>query len=217
MTEAISKLFIDIFGSNTLLATFLIALIPVIELKGAIPFGMSKGFWGEFALSSWEALGIAFLGSTIVIPILALAIKPIYTWLDKYKFFHAIFCFFTDDLKNTSQVIQNRQHKSQIRSTIIKIIYVVLFVTFPVPLTGVWSGTCLAILLGLNLWQTFLSVALGNFACGLIVTFVCMIFPTSTSIILYIFIGLLALILTIKLIIFFVKRKKKTIPTAENH
>ena len=208
MTEAISQFFVDIFGSNVLLATFLIALIPVIELKAAIPFGMSSAFWGEHALSSWTALGIAFLGSTLAIPLIALIFRPLLRKLDKYKFFHVIINFFTDDIRNTSTVIKERKSESSL-SIFIKMLYVVIFVAFPVPLTGVWTGTCFAILLGLKFWQTFLSVLFGNFICGLIVTFVCMIFPSSTNVILYIFIALFALMMILKFIVYFVKRRKK--------
>ena len=57
MTEIISQFFVNVFGDNAWLATFLIAIIPLIELKGAIPFGMSVSFWAEIALSPWIIFG----------------------------------------------------------------------------------------------------------------------------------------------------------------
>ncbi len=209
MTQEIADFIVQIFGSNALLATFLLALFPVIELKGAIPFGMSISFWGENALSSWSALGIAFLGSSIIIPLVALIFRPIIKWLENYKFFQKIVSFVTDDIKNTSTIINSYNAKTETRKTLLKMLAVLIFVSFPVPLTGIWSGTCFGILLHLDFWQIFLSVLIGNFICGLIVTFVCMIFPSSTTIILYVFISLLFLMIMLKTMLHFIKKRKK--------
>lgn len=208
MTQALSQFFVDIFDGNVLLATFLLSLIPVFELKGAIPFGMSLSFWGDNALSSWSALGIAFLGSTLVLPFIVIIFRPIIRKLDNYKFFHSIIKFFTDDIRNTSSFIKAHKQTGSVKNIIIKMLYVLLFVAFPVPLTGVWSGTCFAVLLGLDFWQICISVVLGNFICGLIVTFVCVIFPNSTNIILYIFFALFVLMLILKIIVHFIKKRK---------
>ncbi len=209
MTQMLSQLFVDMFGGNVLLATFLLSLIPVFELKGAIPFGMSHSFWGENALSSWTALGISFLGSTMVLPFIVIIFRPIIRKLDKYKFFHNIIKFFTDDIRNTTSFIKAHKQTGSIKNILIKMFYVLLFVAFPVPLTGVWSGTCFAVLLGLDFWQICISVVLGNFICGLIVTFVCIIFPNSTNIILYIFFALFIVMIIIKFIVHFVKKHNK--------
>lgn len=47
VTEWIKELFARVFGDNAALATVLISIVPIIELKGAIPFGMSTAFWGR--------------------------------------------------------------------------------------------------------------------------------------------------------------------------
>ena len=83
-----------------------------------------------------------------------------------------------------------------------------MFVAFPVPLTGVWTGTCLAVLMGLNFWQTLLTVIIGNLICGLIVTFICLIFPQATTILLIVFLGLIVLALIVKIILHIIKNKK---------
>ena len=87
VTEWISQLFVNIFGDNSALATILISIIPIIELKGAIPFGMSKSFWGENALSGVEALLFALLGGLIVAILLSFLLSPVVRWLKKRKFF----------------------------------------------------------------------------------------------------------------------------------
>lgn len=207
MTEAISQFFLNTFGSNAWVATFLIAIVPLIELKGAIPFGMSKAFWAEHALSSWASFGVSLAGSAIIVPIIALIFKPIVVWLDKYRFFHAIISFFTDDIKQKSKSLLNQQSETR-RAILLKMASVIVFVAFPVPLTGVWVGTCFAVLLGLNFWQVCISVIGGNVLCGLIVTCICCIFPNATSIILYIFIVLLVVAVAVKVTLHIIKKRK---------
>lgn len=210
MTQGISQFFVNTFGSNVWLATFLISLIPLVELKGAIPFGMSTQFWGENALPTMRAFLFAFVGSCLVIPIVALIFKPICNWLSKYKFFKAIIDFFTGGVKQRSEEVgADVEKKSQTRRTLIKMLEVFLFVAFPVPLTGVWTGTCFAVLLGLNFWQTCLSAVFGNLVCGLIVSLVCVIFPNATTIILYVFLAVILVAFITKLILHFVKKSKR--------
>ena len=69
MTEFIENIFSTIFGNNVILATILIALVPIIELKGAIPFSMSAEIWGNSALSLWPAFFCGLLGSCLVVPL----------------------------------------------------------------------------------------------------------------------------------------------------
>ena len=205
MILSFSQFFSQLFNGNVILAVILISIIPMIELKGAIPFGTSVDLWGGLALSSWKSFAFAFLGSSLVVPILALIFKPIVSWLGKYKFFAKIIHFFTDGIIEKSNKINDGPDK---KSVFLKMLTVFLFVAFPVPLTGVWTGTCFAVLLGLSFWQILVSAILGNLVCGLIITGICTIFPNATTILLYVFLGIIAIALIVKLILHFVKKKK---------
>lgn len=207
MTLSFSQFFSQLFGNNIILAVILISIIPMIELKGAIPFGTSVDLWGGLALSSWESFAFAFLGSSLIVPILALIFKPIVSWLGKYKFFAKIIHFFTDGIIEKSNKINDAPDK---KSVFLKMLTVFLFVAFPVPLTGVWTGTCFAVLLGLSFWQILVSAILGNLVCGLIITGICTIFPNATTILLYVFLGIIVIALLVKLILHFVKKKKSS-------
>ena len=83
---------------------------------------------------------------------------------------------------------------------------VLMFVAFPVPLTGVYTGTCFAVLLGLQFWQVCLSVIIGNFLCGFIVAILCTTFP-QTSIIFYIFVAIIVVFLVYKIVKHLIKNK----------
>jgi len=65
MSEFVQEIVISIFGDNPILATIFIAMIPIVELRGAIPFGSSKEIWGDGALSIFEASVYSLIGSLI--------------------------------------------------------------------------------------------------------------------------------------------------------
>lgn len=213
----IADFFHQIFGDNVVLATILIAIVPLVELKGAIPFAMSVDFWGAAALDLWQAFLFAFLGSIIIVPILALVFRPIYDWLKTKKFFKMILDFLVGDVANKStKVNADAGQKSQAGRLWLKIVAVALFVAFPVPLTGVWTGTCFAVLLGLNFGLACVTVILGNAVCGLIVTLVCSVFPEATNILLYVFLALVLIAVVVK-VIMHVKRKRRLATVESNN
>lgn len=219
MTELIGEIFSTIFNGNVALATVIVSMIPIMELKGGIPFGMSKAFWGDSALGRWEAFWWAFLGCTIVSIVLYFAFVPIMKFLRKTKMFKSIAKFIDNRIgKQTSKYDENEIEKSndgqleeqssenntknnQSRKTRFgKILGVFLFVAIPLPLTGVWMGTCLAVVLGLNFWETITSTIVGNLIAGFIISTVCVIFPQFTHWLIYVFLILVIVVIIIEII-----------------
>ena len=235
MTEFIENIFSSIFGNNVILATILIAMVPVIELKGAIPFSMAVDIWGTNALAYLPAFLCGILGSSLIVPILALLYLPIIRWLKKTKLFRkfaekienrlnrkkeevdkklALQDVSTENSeniidKNDNVIEKTEQSNKQVdinaikkarKSFWIKFFSVFLFVAIPLPLTGVWTGTCLAVVLGLNFWQTCLCVIPANILAGLIITFVSTLFGDSTWIFVLILLGIIAFIAIVYLI-----------------
>lgn len=219
MTELIGEIFSTIFNGNAALATVIVSMIPIMELKGGIPFGMSKAFWGDSALGRWEAFWWAFLGCTIVSIVLYFAFVPIMKFLRKTKMFKSIAKFIDNRIgKQTSKYDENEIEKSndgqleeqsnenntknnQSRKTRFgKILGVFLFVAIPLPLTGVWMGTCLAVVLGLNFWETIASTIFGNLIAGFIISTVCVIFPQFTHWLIYIFLILVIMAIIVEII-----------------
>lgn len=185
MAEFIGGIFSAIFGSHSWLATIIIAMFPVIELKGAIPVGMNEEFWGANALNGTNAFLLSLLGSCLVVPILALVFTPLIKWLKGTKLFRRLGQFLDDKVRKHSASIEDKADKkttSTKKKIFIKMLGVFTFTAVPLPLTGVWTGTCVAVAIGLNFWQTVVSVVLGNIVAGLIITFVCAVFPQFTTI-----------------------------------
>lgn len=209
MTEAISEFLANLFNDNVVLATIFISMIPLFELKVGIPFGMSADFWKQ-PLSNWAALFSAVAGGFIVTLILAAVFKPIYNAVKEKKFFKAIVEFFTGSAASkTNEVEQKTTNVSNTKRLIIKMLTAFIFVAIPVPGTGVYTGTVLAVFLGLNYWQTCLCVTLGNLLAGIIIMFICSLFPSFTTIIMVVFIGIVLAYLGYRLVVHFINKNKK--------
>lgn len=196
MIEFIHEIFKNIFGNNVELATVLISMVPIIELRGGIPFGMDKTLWGNFALSTWQSLGFAFLGSCLVVPIIALLLKPIINFLKKTKVFKRMAEAIESRIKKQSEKIEEDAKAELVTKKkfskvyLGKILGVFLFVAIPLPLTGVWTGTAIAVFLNFNFLETCVTVVLGNLVAGIIMTTICAFFPNFTNIILIVFLSL---------------------------
>ena len=201
--EAISEFLANTFSGNAFFATFIISFIPLIELTGAIPFGMSGELWGAAALSAANAFWASVLGGAFITLALALVFDPIYNKLKDKRVFKSIINFFTQSASKKSQQICKTNNNSNWK----KFFIVFAFVAIPVPGTGVYTGTILAVFMGLNFIQTILSVTLGNVVAGLIIMFVCSIFPQFTTIILFVFIGIVVAYLAYRIFVMVLSKK----------
>ncbi len=209
MAEIIGSIFSFIFGTHSIIATVLISMLPIIELKGAIPIGMSVDYWGEFALNGTEAFLFSLLGSCIVVPIIALIFTPVLNWLKKTKMFRRLGTFIDEKVAKHSTKISKQVDDSNKKSkTWLKCLLIFGFVAVPLPLTGVWTGTCIAVVVGLKFWQTVLSVVLGNIVAGLIIVFVCSVFPEIITILSIVFI--IIVLILVGVVIFKIIASKKT-------
>ena len=216
MAEFIGEIFASIFDNHSILATILISMLPIIELKGAIPIGMSVDYWGIYALNGLDSFLFSLLGSSLVVPIIALVFTPIVKWLKKTKVFKSVGLFIDEKVKKHSQKIEGDVQKTNSKKkTIIKWFGIFGFVAVPLPLTGVWTGTCVAVAIGLNMWQTCSSVILGNIVAGLIIMFVCEIFPEITTILSMIFLAIVLIIVIWVIVQIIINSRKKKNETIE--
>jgi len=134
------------------LAVVITAMIPFVEVRGAIPVGISLG------LTPIHAGIISFLGSMIPVPFILFTIRPIFNKLKKTKAF--------------SHLIAKLTHRSMSKSGQIQKYGawgLLIFVAIPLPGTGVWSGSLAAALLDMRFKWAFPAILVGNMiASGLI-------------------------------------------------
>lgn len=135
------------------LYVILVAALPVVELRGAIPLGVALG------LSPAEAFLLALLGNLLVAPV-ALFLLP---WgvgiLTRFPL-----------LARAWEALERRVRlKGEEQIQRLGALGLFLFVAVPLPGTGAWSGAVLAVVLGLKRRYALLAISLGVVAAGAIV------------------------------------------------
>lgn len=133
------------------LTVLLIAAMPLMELRVAIPIGVSIG------LSPIHATILGVIGSIIPAPFLLLLIEPIFFKLRQIEYFKRIIDKLVKRTLNKSKNINKY-----------RILGLIIYVGIPLPGTGVWTGSLAAILLRIPFKQALPSIALGSLIAGII-------------------------------------------------
>lgn len=147
MTELFTEFFNFISKEFTVIFT---AMLPIIEVRGAIPVGIALG------MSPLHATILAFLGSVIPVPFILLTIRPIFTYLKKTNIFRKLVTKLTNKSLNKSENVQKYGY-----------IGLFIFVAIPLPGTGVWSGSLIASLLNMRILHAFPAIVLGNLVASI--------------------------------------------------
>jgi len=144
----------------TILWTALLALLPISELRGAIPFAIAQGMPWYFAAPFAVAMNAlvapicwVFL-STLHLLFLKLAEKPFFSWYKR---------FFDSFVDRARRKLHTHVEKWGWLG-------IAFFVAIPLPITGAWTGTLGSWVLGLSKKRTMLAVILGVICAGIIVT-----------------------------------------------
>lgn len=181
MADILGEFLIELFG-NPYIAVFFISMVPLIELKGAIPVGMTEAF----GLSLLEAAGVAYLGSTLISLLVFFLLKPIFALLKKIKIFNMIVrkCegLF---IRKAEQIAAKTEGSVEAAAKRIMMISLFIFVAVPFPVTGVWTGTAIAVFLGLNFRESVIPLAGGNLIAGSLITLITFIFKQYVDIVIY--------------------------------
>ena len=188
--------FLQSFIKNDYLLVLLTSCFPLIELKGAIPIGTKLG------LELLQTAPLAYLGSTLIcIPIFFLLV-PIFNLLKKIKFVGGFIEKVELVLKNKALKIAKKADGDAEKA--VKKIYMIslfIFVAVPFPVTGVWTGTAMAVFLGLKFRESILPLAVGNLIAGTIITILTYFFASYVDTIILI----LFAIAIVMLIVFIIK------------
>lgn len=135
------------------LMTFFLAMVPVLELRGAIPAGVAAG------LSPIAACGIAVVGNLIPVPAVVLLTRRIFAWFRKKNLFHGFF-----------DKVERRVHDKGSLVRKYRLLGLVLLVAIPLPGTGAWTGAMVAAFLDISLRRAFPTIAVGVAIAGAITT-----------------------------------------------
>ena len=135
-----------------IIITLLIAMVPVIELRGALPIGVGMG------LSPILATLVSTIGNLIPIPFLLILVPKVFNWLR--------------DKKITKKFIAWLEKKAaKNKKTIDKYGYMglIILVAIPLPGTGAWTGALVSSCLNMNKKTSMLCIAIGVAIAALIV------------------------------------------------
>lgn len=144
-----------------ILTTFLVSMVPVIELRGAIPIGVARG------LPFWAAVLVSIIGNLVPVPFIIIFIKKIFT-------------FMREKMPKLNGLVTRLENKANSKSeTVQKYAFwgLFIFVAVPLPGTGAWTGALIAAMLEMPLKKAFPSIMLGVLSAGAIVTFITYIVP----------------------------------------
>lgn len=187
--------FADNFSNCVWFAVLLVALIPTLESKIAIPFGMSIQIFGKSALNPIVACVVAMIGSLL---------PAIFIILLTRKLRSKTTGFVRDKFLNLANLkVKKHFEKFNEKTTVLKkCVYLAGFVAIPLPLTGVYTGSLIAGLSSLKIWQGLLAIVVGEiFACiGL--TIVCALFENSAFYIFIMAMVFVIVMLIVNLLIF---------------
>ena len=129
---------------GAILLTFGTAMVPVLELRGAIPVGVAAG------LSPWVACVTAILGNLVPVPFIMLLIRNIFDWLRDTKFF--------------GPKIVALEKRAHLKGRVVRkyrLAGLIILVGIPLPGTGAWTGALVAALLDIRLRNAIPAVFIG--------------------------------------------------------
>ena len=131
-----------------------LAASPISELRGAIPLAIL-----EFDFPWYYAYTIAVIGNLLPVPFILLLLNTITQLLSRFRLFDRFFKWLFAYTRRRGTLIEKYER-----------IGLVLFVAIPLPITGAWTGSIAAVLLGMSFTRAILSIFLGVLIAGVIVT-----------------------------------------------
>lgn len=141
---------------------FLISMFPIVELRGAIPFGI-YGLWPiSEALPIVPVIIISVIGNILPVPFLVIFGGKVLRYFAKFEKFGKPF----------RKILELGEKKvSKMKASAQRALFwgLFAFVAIPLPGTGAWTGALIAITLGLSLKKAFLPISCGVLCAGAII------------------------------------------------
>lgn len=127
---------------------------PISELRGAIPIAISV-----YDFPWYYAYLFGVIGNILPVPFILLFLEAVIPILCRIKFLDRIIQWFLSRTRRRGGLVERYER-----------IGLALFVAIPLPITGAWTGAILAVIMGIRFKYAFLSIIIGIFISGVIVT-----------------------------------------------
>ena len=145
------------------LLVFLVSMVPLIELRGAIPIATVG-----YELDYWKALVICVIGNMLPVPIIYMFARKVLEWGCNKKYIGKFFTYCIEKGENGGKRLRAKAGQGGLFFALL------LFVGIPLPGTGAWTGTLAASFLNMGFRSTTLAVSLGVILAGIIMGIVSM-------------------------------------------
>jgi len=146
-------------GITKELIVIIISALPVIELRGALPIAINL-----FRMPWYWALCLSIIGNLLPVPILLLFFESLTKAVSKTTNGKRLVDWVLERTRKRGKAIEKYER-----------IGLILFVAVPLPVTGAWTGSIAAFLLGMKFNYAFLSILCGVIIAGAIVTCLCLL------------------------------------------
>ena len=144
------------------LLAFLVSMVPLIELRGGVPYAVLMG------LDYWTSLVICVIGNMLPVPIIYFFARKVLEWGRDKKYIGGFFTYCIEKGERGGQKLKAKAGRGGL------FIALLLFVGIPLPGTGAWTGTLAASFLNMGIKSTSLAVSLGVILAGIIMGVVSM-------------------------------------------
>ena len=134
--------------------TILVSMLPIVELRGGIPFGVSSG------LPVWAAFIAAVIGNLIPVPFIIVYIRRIFQWMRRRL----------PRLNKLVDALERKAHLKGRKVTKYKYFGLMLLVAIPLPGTGAWTGSLAAAFLDMPLRKALPAVVAGVLLAGIAIS-----------------------------------------------
>ena len=130
------------------------AASPILELRGAIPLAIVK-----YDFAWYYAYLFSVIGNMVPVPFILKFLDAIIAVLSKIRWLERLIQWFLTRTRQRGKIVERYER-----------VGLALFVAIPLPITGAWTGSILAVLMGLRFKHALISIAAGVLIAGVIVT-----------------------------------------------
>lgn len=139
-----------------IVTTFFISMIPVIELRGAIPAGVATG------LDIWLSAAVSVLGNMMPVPFIIIFIRKVFEWLrGKSEKLDSLVSYFEEKADKHKETVDKYKFWG-----------LLILVAIPLPGTGAWTGALVAAMMEMRLKDALPSIFLGVVIAAIVVAIV---------------------------------------------
>lgn len=153
MTEYLITLLSDMSVGMKYAMTFCISMLPIVEIRGAVPVGTALN------LNTYWLLMVSVLGNLLPIPFVVLFARRILFLLKRFRLFSRFAAYLENKADKNADKILNYEKAG-----------LFLFVAIPLPGTGAWTGAIIASLFNLRLKNCLPPIVCGVIAAGILMT-----------------------------------------------